>query len=90
MSQNTKRSTNQENIIGLKELRENMGKIIERVQDGEEFTVLKRSKPAFRVSPLSEGEGDSDDWETVADFTEIDKNGVSGREILQKIQKIDG
>jgi len=90
MSQNTKRSTNQENIIGLKELRENMGKIIERVQSGEEFTVLKRSKPAFRVGPLSEREGDSDDWETVADFTEIDKNGVSGREILQKIQKIDG
>jgi prevent-host-death family protein len=90
MSQNTKRSTNQENIIGLKELRENMGKIIERVQSGEEFTVLKRSKPAFQIGPLSKERDDSGVWETVADFTEIDEDGVSGREILQTIQKIDG
>ena len=79
-------NTKQDNLIGLKELRENMSEFIDRVQNGESFTVLKRSKPAFRIGPPHE----DGHWETVADFTEVDEDGVSGREILRKIQKIDG
>lgn len=77
------------NIINLKELRQNMPDFIERVNKGESFTVLKRSRPAFKISPPDE-EGDFEHWETVADFTEIDKNGVSGKKILETIKKIDG
>ena len=38
-------------IIGLKELSQNAGKIAERVAKGERFTVVKRSKPVFTISP---------------------------------------
>ena len=41
-------------IIGLKELRQNASQIAERAQKGEHFTVVKRSKPVFEISPPSE------------------------------------
>lgn len=37
-------------IIGLKELSQNAGKIAERVANGEQFTVVKRTKPVFVIS----------------------------------------
>lgn len=43
--------------INVKTLRHEMGRIIERVRKGEDFTVLYRSRPAFRIVPL---EGVSD------------------------------
>ena len=39
-------------IIGLKELRQNASQIAERAQKGERFTVVKRSKPMFEISPI--------------------------------------
>ncbi|MGC1176786.1 MAG: type II toxin-antitoxin system prevent-host-death family antitoxin, partial [Candidatus Saccharimonadales bacterium] len=39
-------------IIGLKELRQNASQIAERAQKGERFTVVKRSKPVFNISPI--------------------------------------
>ena len=39
--------------INVKTLRNEMGRIIERVSKGEDFTVLYRSRPAFRIVPLS-------------------------------------
>ncbi len=41
-------------IIGLKELSQNAGKIAERVQKGESFIVVKRSKPVFHIIPYSQ------------------------------------
>ncbi len=38
--------------INVKTLRSEMGRIIERVGRGEDFTVLYRSRPAFRIVPL--------------------------------------
>lgn len=38
-------------IIGLKELRQNATEIAERALKGERFTVVKRSKPVFTISP---------------------------------------
>lgn len=42
-------------IIGLKELSQNAGRIAERVAQGEEFIVVKRSKPVFKIVSESEG-----------------------------------
>ena len=39
-------------IIGLKELRQNASQIAERARKGERFTVVKRSKPMFAISPI--------------------------------------
>ena len=51
--------------INIKTLRREMGRIVDRVQRGEDFIVLCRSRPAFRIVPLNgafthgSGEGDS-------------------------------
>ncbi len=40
-------------IISMKELRTNTEEITRRVQAGESFTVVKRSKPIFNVVPTA-------------------------------------
>ena len=70
------------NIVGLKELRENIGKYISRVDKGESFTIIRRSKPVFKITPL-------DVWETVADFTEINKEGVPAKDVLKVLKKLN-
>lgn len=41
-------------IIGLKELRENTEAVAERAKRGESFVVVKRSKPIFRLVPVTD------------------------------------
>ena len=44
-------------IINVKELRASLPKIIHQIRQGDQFTVLYRSRPAFRIVPVdSEGE----------------------------------
>jgi antitoxin (DNA-binding transcriptional repressor) of toxin-antitoxin stability system len=69
-----------ENIIGLKNLRENMVEYINRVAEGESFVVFKQSKPLFRISPLQ-----NEQWEDVIDFTKIKKGGVDINEVLSRL-----
>lgn len=38
--------------INVKTLRRQLGQIVERVGKGEGFTVLYRSRPAFRIVPV--------------------------------------
>ena len=75
------------NVVGLKELRENIDRFIDRVDKGESFTVVRRSQPVFRLSPIdSDGLG----WESVVDFTEINERGVSARDILRSLKTLNG
>jgi antitoxin (DNA-binding transcriptional repressor) of toxin-antitoxin stability system len=69
-----------ENIVALKELRENMEKYANRVARGASFIVLKKSKPIFKISPV-----DEDNWEEVVDFTKIKKGGVNIKDILSRL-----
>ena len=69
-----------ENIIGLKNLRENMVDYINRIAKGESFIVFKQSKPLFRISPLQ-----GEQWEEIIDFTKIKKGGVDIKEILSRL-----
>ena len=74
-------------IIGLKDLRLNTSKYINRLNKGESFTVVRRSKPVFNMVPFDE---DSDSlWETFVDFTEINKNGVSAELILKSLKRLN-
>lgn len=70
-----------ENIVGLKELRQNLEKYITEVQKGKSLIVLRRSKPLFRVVPLEE----ENEWEEVVDFTKIRKGGVPIKELLSRL-----
>lgn len=74
-----------ENIIGLKELRENMENWINEVGKGKSFVVFRKSKPVFKIVPAETEE----QWETVVDFTTINKNGVSAQEVLKALRKLD-
>ena len=39
-------------IIGIKQFHKDMKKISEMVAEGQEFVVVKNSKPAFRIVPV--------------------------------------
>lgn len=72
------------NIINLKEFRENVAKYENRIQKGDSFIVMRRSKPLFRISPVEE-EG----WETVIDFTKFRKGGMPVDEVIKALEAID-
>ncbi len=75
------------NIIGLKELRENMETYISQVGKGKSFTVVRRSSPVFRVTPV-DAWGDEGVWEKVVDFRDIDPRGVPAVDVLKALRKL--
>jgi len=77
------------NIVGLRELREHTEKYVTQIKKGKSFTVVRRSKPIFRITPVDEW-GDEGVWETVADFREIHKDGVPAIDVLKALKKLDG
>lgn len=72
-------------IIGVKELRENLEEYISEVNKGRSFTVVKRSKPVFKISPVDEEEN----WKTIIDFTKIKKGGVLADDVLKAIAHLN-
>jgi hypothetical protein len=75
----SKNITAQPKIVALKDFRLNAQSYISKVAKGESFVVVKRSRAAFRMEPIEE------QWETVADFTKINKSGVDAKEILSAL-----
>lgn len=73
------------NIIGLKELRENMGTYISQVKKGKSFTVVRRSSPVFRVTPV-DAWGDEGVWEKVADFSSLRSGGMPAKQFLKLLK----
>ena len=69
-----------DNIINLKNLRENMQEYAKKVQKGDSFIVFKKSKPLFKIIPIDDG-----NWEEVIDFTKINKQGVNIKDLLKRL-----
>lgn len=67
-------------LIGLKEFRENVESYTKKINQGQSFVVLKKSKPIFKISPIDEG-----DWKEVIDFTRIKKGGVNIKELISRL-----
>lgn len=74
-------------VIGLKDLRENTEQYISHVKKGRSFLVVRRSKPIFRVSPVDEW-GDEGVWETVVDFTKVNKRGVPIYDVIASLKRL--
>ncbi len=74
-------------VIGLKDLRENTEQYISLLQEGKSFLVVRRSKPVFRVLPVDEW-GDEGAWETVADFTQLNKRGVPIADVVASLKRL--
>lgn len=68
------------NIVGLKELRENLEHYVRLVEQGKSLVVLRRSRPLFRITPIEEEE-----WEEVIDFTKVRRGGISIKELLSRL-----
>ncbi len=65
-------------IISLKELRQDVASYAKKISKGDSFIVMKRSKPIFRIAPVEE-EG----WETVIDCTTFSKGGIPANKLLK-------
>jgi antitoxin (DNA-binding transcriptional repressor) of toxin-antitoxin stability system len=74
--------TSRENIVGVKELRQNLDKYITQVSKGKTFTVFRRSEPVFKITPMIDEESM---WDTVVDFTKIKKGGIDISELLSRL-----
>lgn len=75
-------NTPTQTTVSLKELREQFPKYIDAIAKGRSFTVVKRSKPIFQIGPVS----DEGDWQTIADFTSVKKQGVPAGDILKALE----
>ncbi|MDD4358866.1 MAG: hypothetical protein PHY30_03565 [Candidatus Pacebacteria bacterium] len=71
---------NNENIIGLREFRENTKTLILDIEKGSSFIVMKKNKPIFKISPITD-----EKWEEVIDFTKIRKGGIDIDELLERL-----
>mgnify|MGYP001601528534 CR=1 FL=1 len=75
------------NIIGLKELRENVEAYVSQVGKGKSFIVVRRSRPVFKIAPPD----DADElWETVADFTKWYRDGIPAGKLLKHLRALNG
>ena len=71
-----------ENIIGLRDLRENVSIYAAQVAKGKSFVVVRQSKPLFKITPLDEDDGN---WEEAVDFTKIKKGGIKLQDLLARL-----
>lgn len=73
-------------IIGFKELRENAGKYISAVEKGRSFTVVRRSKPIFNITPVDEW-GDEGVWEKIIDFSDKNGRGIRAEDFAKMLRR---
>ena len=72
----------QQTIIGLRDLRENLEGYLKAIKNGTVFTVVRRSKPIFNITPVDTEEAA---WEAVVDFTTVKKGGVHIKDIISRL-----
>ena len=72
------------NLVSLKDIRLKLTEYTKRVEEnGESFLVLRKSKPVFKIVPV-----ETDSWETIVNFTEIDPQGVPVNKVKQALSEI--
>lgn len=74
--------------ISIKELRQNLSTVADRVEQGESFRIIRRSKPSFFIINI-DAEVPEEGWETVVDFTDGGKTkGVAIEDVMKEIRKL--
>ena len=79
-------TTIKSNIIGFKELRENADKYIDAVENGRSFTIVRKSKPIFKMVPVDEW-GDEGVWEPFIDFRDKNGKGIEAGKLVKMLKK---
>lgn len=72
-------------IVGLKELRTNIETYVSKIEKGQSFIVIRKSKPIFKIVPPETEE----QWETIVDFTAVNKNGLPAKKILKSLRRLN-
>ncbi|MDD5751215.1 MAG: type II toxin-antitoxin system prevent-host-death family antitoxin [Candidatus Peribacteraceae bacterium] len=74
--------------ISIKELRERLADVADRVEQGESYRVIRRSKPSFYIVKI-DADVPEEGWETVVDFTEGGRTkGVPIEKVLKELRKV--
>lgn len=74
--------------ISMKELRAHLADVADRVEHGESFRVIRRSRPSFIIMNIN-AEVPEEGWETVVDFTNGGKKvGMPVMDVVKIIKKI--
>lgn len=74
--------------ISMKELRARLADVADRVEHGESFRVIRRSRPSFIIMNVN-AEAPEEGWETVVDFTNGGKKvGMPVKEVIKIIKKM--
>lgn len=55
-------------IIGIKELHKNLKRVADAAVKGKSFTVVRDSRPVFRIEPVGDGDANSKRTGTLEDF----------------------
>lgn len=76
-------------IIGLKELRENTERYISAINKGRSFTVVRRSRPIFKVMPVVDEWGDEGHWESILDLTKGKDKKITAGQLLSYMRAFD-
>ncbi|MCK5015795.1 MAG: type II toxin-antitoxin system Phd/YefM family antitoxin [Candidatus Peribacteraceae bacterium] len=78
--------------ISIKDLRTHLAEFANRVESGESFRVIRRSKPSFYIMKIDDSVDipTMDQWETVIDFTDNgNSEGVELGDVLTTLRKIN-
>lgn len=75
-----------EQIIGVKQLHQELKEIAKRVEGGESFVVVKHAKPIFRLTPYRKDESNAFIY-TLQDLKRL-QFSMGEKDISQKIDKI--
>ena len=73
-------------IIGLRDLRENTDKYIKAVDRGQSFTIVRRSRPVFKMVPVDQY-GDEGVWKSLVNFRDKKGRGFPAEKLLALLEK---
>jgi len=65
-----------------------MGTYIKHAEQGKSFTIVRRSRPIFRLIPVDVW-GDEGNWETVVDFRKISPRGVPIDDVIASLKRLN-
>lgn len=75
--------------VPIKEFRDNLADFANRIEAGESFRIIRRSKPSFVVMHINGESEMNEEWETVVDCTDGGKKeGLPAEDLLKLLQKI--
>lgn len=76
--------------VPIKKFREKLAEYADRIEAGESFRIIRRSKPSFVVMHIDDDVDSEGKWETVVDFTDGGKKkGMPADNLLKLLKKIN-